>query len=47
MADLMKDPVSTAVGSTYDRSSITKWFSTGRTTDPLTNQRLLSTTLVP
>ncbi|KAK4790086.1 hypothetical protein SAY86_017390 [Trapa natans] len=45
--DLMKYPVSTCTGVTYDRSSIQRWLDSGNNTCPATMQVLSSTDLVP
>ncbi|KAG8051798.1 hypothetical protein GUJ93_ZPchr0001g33134 [Zizania palustris] len=36
--DLMRDPVVSASGQTYDRESITRWFGSGKSTCPKTGQ---------
>jgi hypothetical protein len=43
----MRDPVMTCDGQTYDRKAIQKWFATGRSTSPLTNQPLRTQNLIP
>lgn len=43
---IMKDPVTTSDGHTYDRKSIERWLR-NHTTSPLTNLRLIDTTLTP
>ena len=43
---IMKDPVTTSDGHTYDRNSIERWFR-NRTTSPLTNLPLADTSLTP
>ncbi|KQK05759.1 U-box domain-containing protein 16 [Brachypodium distachyon] len=45
--DLMRDPVVSASGQTYDRESITRWFGSGKSTCPKTGQVLTSLELVP
>eukprot|EP00899_Mesostigma_viride_P024164 jgi/Mesvir1/4932/Mv11263-RA.5 len=46
--DLMRDPVMlVATGQVYERSFIEQWFAQGRRQDPLTNQPVSDTTLVP
>eukprot|EP01040_Poterioochromonas_malhamensis_P014361 gene14361-15888_t len=50
--DLMEDPVMAADGHSYDRQTITNWFSTQRAegqpiTSPRTNLRLENDTLIP
>ena len=42
----MEDPVTTENGSTYTRSAIENWLKT-KDTDPVTNQRLRHTQLIP
>ncbi|KFK40810.1 hypothetical protein AALP_AA2G043800 [Arabis alpina] len=44
--EIMNDPVVLETGHTYDRSSITKWFSSGNITCPKTGKTLSSTVLV-
>ncbi|CAA7047321.1 unnamed protein product [Microthlaspi erraticum] len=44
--EIMNDPVVLETGHTYDRSSITKWFSSGNITCPKTGKSLASTALV-
>jgi hypothetical protein len=44
--EIMEDPVITCDGYSYERSSITRWF-TIRNTNPISNQILLSTNLIP
>ena len=41
--EIMKDPVVTSVGQTYDRENIERWFLTGYTTDPLTREQITAT----
>ncbi len=43
----MVDPVITAGGFTYERKEISAWFARGKRTDPLTNEELDSTDLIP
>ena len=43
---LMRDPWTTQVGSTYEKAAIQKWLHDKRT-DPMTNQMMQSTKLVP
>ncbi|TVU19843.1 hypothetical protein EJB05_36018, partial [Eragrostis curvula] len=45
--ELMRDPVVSASGQTYDRESITRWFGSGKSTCPKTGQVLTSLELVP
>ncbi|XP_062180032.1 U-box domain-containing protein 16-like [Phragmites australis] len=45
--DLMRDPVVTASGQTYDSESITRWFGSGKSTCPKTGQVLSNLELVP
>ncbi|KAE8790180.1 U-box domain-containing protein 16-like [Hordeum vulgare] len=45
--DLMRDPVVAASGQTYDRESIDRWFSSGKSTCPKTGQVLANLELVP
>ncbi|CAE8723234.1 unnamed protein product, partial [Polarella glacialis] len=45
--DVMKDPVITVDGHTYERKSIEEWFNQGRRTSPLTNLPLDSQELLP
>ncbi|XP_015691471.2 U-box domain-containing protein 16-like [Oryza brachyantha] len=45
--DLMRDPVVVASGQTYDRESIDRWFSSGKSTCPKTGQVLANLELVP
>ena len=44
--ELMRDPVSTASGQTYERDSIARWLRT-KQTDPISNARLPNKKLVP
>ena len=45
--DLMRYPVVTSNGSTYEKSAILEWFARGKITDPLTNEVLANDTLTP
>ena len=45
--DLMRDPVSTADGHTYERAAITRWFADGKTTSPNTGAALKHKNLIP
>lgn len=45
--EIMREPVLTLNGNTYEKSAIETWFSDGRRTDPLTNEILSDITLVP
>ena len=45
--EVMRDPVITADGQTYERAEIEKWFAIGNRTSPLTSEALPSTNLVP
>ena len=45
--ELMRDPVSTSDGHTYERTAITQWFEDGNTTSPNTNAALEHTSLIP
>lgn len=38
--EIMTDPVTTALGQTYERSAIEHWFQQGNSTDPITNEIL-------
>ncbi|KAM0828232.1 hypothetical protein ACQ4PT_067678 [Festuca glaucescens] len=44
--DLMRDPVVSSSGQTYDRESITRWFGAGKSTCPKTGQVLTNLSLV-
>ena len=44
---LMRDPVSTADGHTYERAAIARWFDDGNITSPSTGAALEHTSLVP
>jgi hypothetical protein len=46
-SEIMTDPVTTAMGQTYERSAIEAWFRKGKLTDPITNVPLLDRTLTP
>jgi len=45
--EVMRDPVMTADGQTYERTEIEKWFALGKRTSPLTGEELPSTNLLP
>jgi len=45
--ELMKDPVITADGDTFERCAIEQWLSTGARTSPTTNEPLDNLTLIP
>jgi ubiquitin C len=45
--EVMRDPVFTADGQTYERREIEKWFALGNRTSPLTGEELPSTNLLP
>jgi ubiquitin C len=45
--EVMRDPVFTADGQTYERAEIEKWFALGNRTSPLTGEELPSTNLLP
>jgi hypothetical protein len=45
--EVMRDPVITADGQTYERAEIEKWFALGNRTSPLTGEELPSTNLLP
>lgn len=45
--EMMKDPVITCDGYTFERKSIEDWFRRGKNTNPLTNKKLNSTSLAP
>jgi hypothetical protein len=45
--EVMRDPVITADGQTYERRKIQKWFALGNRTSPLTGAELPSTNLTP
>ena len=45
--EVMRDPVFTADGQTYERTEIEKWFALGNRTSPLTGEELSSTNLLP
>jgi hypothetical protein len=45
--EVMRDPVITADGQTYERTEIEKWFALGNRTSPLTGEALPSTNLIP
>ena len=45
--EVMRDPVITADGQTYERAEIERWFARGKITSPITGAELLSTNLTP
>ena len=45
--ELMRDPVVTADGHSYERSAIASWIERGNATSPLTGEPLAHTHLVP
>jgi interleukin-1 receptor-associated kinase 4 len=45
--EMMRDPVMTVDGQTYERREITSWFALGNRTSPLTGAELPSTNLTP
>lgn len=45
--EVMVDPVITVAGFTYERKEISAWFARGKCTDPMTNESLDSTDLIP
>jgi hypothetical protein len=45
--EVMRDPVITADGQTYERAEIGSWFALGNRTSPLTGAELPSTNLLP
>ncbi|CAH9092196.1 unnamed protein product [Cuscuta epithymum] len=45
--DLLRDPVTLCTGQTYDRSSIEKWLASGKSTCPITMQKLHDPSFVP
>ena len=45
--EVMRDPVFTADGQTYERTEIEKWFALGNRTSPLTGEELPSMNLLP
>ena len=45
--DIMKDPVMTVDGNSYEREAIEAWFATGNVTTPLTGATLNSTDVIP
>ena len=45
-SELMRDPVITVAGNTYERCMIEQWFARGKTTDPLSNEKV-GTMLIP
>jgi hypothetical protein len=44
---IMKDPVLTVDGSSFNRKAIEEWFTRGHKTNPLTGIVLNNTTLIP
>ena len=44
---VMTDPVTTTVGSTYERRAIESWFRRGFNSDPVTGANLVNNKLVP
>lgn len=47
LCDIMRDPVITEDGHSYERTSIETWFARGHRTSPCTGAQLSSTTLIP
>ena len=45
--ELMRDPVNTQDGHTYERSALEEWFRTGQNTSPLTGLPLPDTRMTP
>lgn len=45
--EIMQNPVMTVDGQSYEQEAIKKWFARGKTTSPLTNEKLSSLTLIP
>jgi len=45
--EVMRDPVFSADGQTYERTKIEKWFALGNRTSPLTGEELPNTNLLP
>ena len=45
--ELMRDPVSTADGHTYERAAIARWFADGHTTSPKTGAALEHKSIIP
>ena len=45
--EVMRDPVITADGQTYERAEIESWFARGKRTSPLTGAELPSTHVTP
>ena len=43
---LMRDPVTTSDGQTYEREAITQWFAAGNNTSPITNDPLEDTRVI-
>ncbi|KAG0556274.1 hypothetical protein KC19_11G040400 [Ceratodon purpureus] len=44
---VMKDPVQIASGQTFEKSAIMQWFKDGKTTSPVTGERLRNTKVSP
>jgi len=45
--ELFVDPVFAEDGHTYERGAITRWFNTGNTRSPVTNEELEGKRLIP
>ncbi len=45
--EVIRDPVITVDGQTYERAEIEKWFALGNRTSPLTGEELNTTNLLP
>ena len=45
--DIMRHPVTTSNGETYEAEQIQRWFAQGHTCDPITGEELVSTNLIP
>ena len=45
--DIMRHPVTTSSGHTYEEEQIRRWFAQGNTTDPLTGEEIDPTRLFP
>jgi hypothetical protein len=45
--EIMRDPVKTVDGFTFERANIQAWFDLGKMTNPMTNDTLASQRLVP
>lgn len=41
--EIMREPVTCSDGYTYERKAILEWFMAGKSTSPMTNQKLLTT----